>query len=269
MTEAAEPIGATPSPASKRLHDGGEPEASESTPAPVAKRPRTGARDKVATALSAEAAELQQAADASLALAAEAEQEAVDAMEHAKAMAKRAADLNAVAAKAKESAEQAKKKAERADLERTVEGRALAKQQDKTFKKEAREAAKNEKQNEKNQAAKVRAALKEIGDSIKGSMRIAKVGGMWSVPPGNVSFKGVSFEVFRSIFCRGRCAYSPENFGPLDSAISLTTKDAAAIFGSTKVVGGSMYATFTITTMRATYLPGKQQLTISYDTNGW
>jgi predicted metal-dependent phosphoesterase TrpH len=51
---------------------------------------------------------------------------------------------------------------------------------------------------------------------------------------GSVSFKNVKFGVFKELFSRGRCCYVPTNFCNSDASITVTSKDAAAIFGATK-----------------------------------
>jgi hypothetical protein len=168
---------------------------------------------------------------------------------------------------AKRTAEEAKRKAERTQLETTTEGRAAAKAQDKADQKAAKEAERIQKLREKEEAAANRSAIKNMGDAIKSSMVIAKRGGMWEVPPGNVSFKNVSFSTFKELFGRGRCSFTPVNYCQSDPTISVGTKDAASIFGSTKVRGGSMYATFVIRSMRATYVTAEKRLTIAYDTD--
>lgn len=237
------------------------------TPEPVAKRRRTGPRDKAAQELGAEATRLEAVARALELQASKAKNDAQEARKSAQAMAQEAAELIAAACKAKTTAEEAARRAERAQLEKTPEGRAAAKEQDKLDKKAAAAHTRDAKSAAKEEAAATRSTIKDIGDAIKDSMVISKSRGMWSVPPGNLSFRNITFGVFKELFGRGRCAFTPVNNCESDPTISLVTKDAASIFGSTKVRGGSMYATFVISSLRATYIPAQQRLAIAYQTD--
>ena len=88
-------------------------------------------------------------------------------------------------------------------MEITAEGRAHAKEQDKVTKNAAAVAAAAQKQQDKAEAAATRSAIKDVGDAIKGSVRIAKVGGMWTVLPGSLSFPDISFHTFNVLIARG------------------------------------------------------------------
>jgi len=264
---AEEPM-QTPSPACKRAMDQDEhTQQPEATPGPVAKRRRTTPREKAAQALAADLEKANSTAEALAAQAAEAAVAAETALRAARALAARADALKVAAEEAKEKAESAKRAAERAQLETTQEGRAAAREQDKAEKKAAKEAQRLQKLREQQQAAACRSKIKDIGDAIKDSMVISKRGGMWEVPPGNVTVRHVPFSTFQTLFSRGRCAFTPVNYCEADPTISVVTKDAASIFGSTKVRGGSMYATFVITSMRVTYVPASKLLTIAYKTD--
>eukprot|EP00931_Biecheleriopsis_adriatica_P065715 TRINITY_DN40200_c0_g1_i1.p1 TRINITY_DN40200_c0_g1~~TRINITY_DN40200_c0_g1_i1.p1 ORF type:complete len:305 (+),score=67.50 TRINITY_DN40200_c0_g1_i1:54-968(+) len=263
----------TPSPTSKRrgastastADTSREPEST--TPAPVVKRRRTGPRDKAAQKLAAEAAQLASAAENLEAEAAAAKTAADEAMQYAQTLVRKAAELKDCADDAKKVAEEAHCKAERAQLEVTKEGRDELKARDKAEKQAAKKRDQHQKLKEREETAASRTAIKNMGDAIKASMVIAKRGGVWEVPPGNVSFRNVTFNTFQTLFARGRCSFTPVNYCQSDPTISVVTKDAASIFGSTKVRGGSMYATFVITSMRATYVPATMRLTIAYDTD--
>jgi len=256
----------TPSPSAKRAGTEEPGETANPTPGPVTKRRRTGAREKAVQSLAAEAAELGEKAEAMSLRASQAKAAAEEAMRRATVMAKEAAELESQA-EAQKLAPDDRSKAERAELETTKEGRAAVKAQDAAEKRTAAEAARMKKLQEKQDAAASRKAIKDMGDAIKSSMVISKRGGMWEVPPGSVSFRNVSFSTFMTLFARGRCSFTPTNYCQNDPTISVYTKDAASIFGSTKVRGGSMYATFVITSMRATFIPAKGSLCISYDTD--
>jgi len=257
----------TPSPSAKRAGTEVPGEDADPTPGPVTKRRRTGVREKAVQSLAAEAAELGEKAEATSLRASQAKAAAEEAMRRATVMAKEAAELESQAAEAQKLALDARGKAERAELETTKEGRTAVKAQDAAEKRAATEAARTKKIQEKQDVAASRKAIKDMGDAIKSSMVISKRGGMWEVPPGSVSFRNVSFSTFMTLFARGRCSFTPTNYCQNDPTISVYTKDAASIFGSTKVRGGSMYATFVITSMRATFIPAKGSLSISYDTD--
>mmetsp|Transcript_104108 Transcript_104108/g.184859 ORF Transcript_104108/g.184859 Transcript_104108/m.184859 type:complete len:286 (-) Transcript_104108:101-958(-) len=255
----------TPSPSAKRAA-AEQGEAADPTPGHVTKRPRTGARVKASQALAAEAEELAKMAELAGSRAAQAKVAAEEARRHAEALAQEASSLELQAAEAEKCAKEAKEKAERAELEMTKEGRAQAKAKDVADRRAAAEASRNQKLQEKQEAAASRTAIKNMGDAIKASMVISKRGGMWEVPNGSVSFRNVAFSTFKTLFGKGRCSFTPANFCENDASISVLTKDAASIFGSTKIKGGSMYATFVITKMRATFIPAKGSLVIAYET---
>eukprot|EP00933_Yihiella_yeosuensis_P041128 TRINITY_DN35560_c0_g1_i1.p1 TRINITY_DN35560_c0_g1~~TRINITY_DN35560_c0_g1_i1.p1 ORF type:complete len:267 (+),score=78.42 TRINITY_DN35560_c0_g1_i1:55-855(+) len=261
----------TPSPAPKRagndLAVDEKQTGEETTPAPVAKKRRMGARDKAAQAVATEADELEEQAQEWEKKALEAAAEAEDATKRAQRLSEQAASIKAKAEQAREAASEAKTRADRAKLEATKEGRAALKVQDKADKKAAKEADQAQKLKEKHEAAASRSIIKNIGDSIKASMVISKRGGMWSVPPGSLSFRNIPYSTFQELFSRGRCAFTPANYCESDPTISVVTKDAASIFGATKVRGGSMYATFVISSMRVTYIPAQKQLSIAYNTD--
>lgn len=160
---------------------------------------------------------------------------------------------------AKAAAAEARKQADRAELSTTKEGRDALKAQDKAEKQEAKEATKAE-------AAQTRSTIKKIGDSLKDSMKICQRGGKYDVPSGSMSCENVKFGIFKELFARGNCNYSPQKFCESDLSIVVTSTDAASIFGTTKARGGSMYATWVITSFLANYIPASGQLTISYST---
>ncbi|CAK9018086.1 unnamed protein product [Durusdinium trenchii] len=240
-------------------------ESSQATP-PGQRAPKRGRR-KEAEELALTASKLESEAEEMSQEAIACEKAAVEAMERAQSLQAKATALAKRAEVAKAAAQEARQKAERAEQSTTKEGRDALKVQDKAEKQAAKEAEKARKQTEKEEGAEARSVIKNIGDRIKASMVICKRAGMWEVPPGSVSFKNVKFGIFKQLFSRGRCSYVPENFCPSDASIVVTSKDAAGIFGATKVRGGSMYATFVISSLRANYIPATGQLSISYDTD--
>lgn len=234
---------------------------------PGQRAPKRGRKSKEAEDMASNAKKLELQAEEACQEATTAEQAALEAMERAQTLRATAEASAKRAETAKAVAQEARQRAERAELATTKDGRDALKVQDKAEKQAAKEAEKARKQAEKEEAAEARGVIKRIGDTIKASMVICKRGGMWEVPPGSVSFKNVKFGVFKELFSRGRCCYVPTNFYNSDASITVTSKDAAAIFGATKVRGGSMYATFVISSLRANYIPATGQLSISYSTD--
>ena len=188
-------------------------------------------------------------------------------MEQAQSLRRMATAAAKRAEVAKAAARAGRQQADRAELSTTKEGRESLKVQDKAEKQEAKEAFKARQQAYKEQMAEARSTIKRIGGSIKASMVICKRAGMWEVPPGSVSFKNVKFGIFKELFSRGECTYVPENFCESDASIVVTSKTAASIFGASKVRGGSMYASFVIDSIRASYMPATGHLNISYTTD--
>ncbi|CAK9098789.1 Hypothetical protein SCF082_LOCUS46281 [Durusdinium trenchii] len=225
-------------------------ESSQATP-PGQRAPKRGRR-KEAEELALTASKLESEAEEMSQEAIACEKAAVEAMERAQSLQAKATALAKRAEVAKAAAQEARQKAERAEQSTTKEGRDALKAwtatevQDKAEKQAAKEAEKARKQTEKEEGAEARSVIKNIG---------------------SVSFKNVKFGIFKQLFSRGRCSYVPENFCPSDASIVVTSKDAAGIFGATKVRGGSMYATFVISSLRANYIPATGQLSISYDTD--
>eukprot|EP00435_Cladocopium_sp_Y103_P047218 s1502_g13.t2 len=246
-----------------RAHKRGK-EGPQTTPGQRA--PKRGRKSKEAEDMASTATKLELQAEEACLEATTAEKAALEAMERTQTLRAMAEALAKRAETAKAMAQEARQRAERAELATTKEGRDALKVQDKAEKQAAKEAEKARKQAEKEEAAAALGVIKRIGDTIKASMVICKRGGMWEVPPGSVSFKNVKFGVFKELFSRGRCSYVPTNFCNSDASIVVTSKDAAAIFGATKVRGGSMYATFVISSLRANYIPATGQLSISYST---
>ncbi|CAJ1459467.1 unnamed protein product [Effrenium voratum] len=235
--------------------------------APEQRAPKRGRKSRDAEELASNATKLESEAEGMSQEAIAAEKAAVEAMERAQSLHAKAVAVAKQAEIAKVAAQEARQKAERAELSTTKEGRDALKAQDKADKQAAKEAEKARKQADKEEAAEARSVIKKIGDDIKASMVICKRAGMWEVPPGSVSFKNVKFAIFKELFSRGRCNFSPSNFCKSDASIVVMFKDAASIFGATKVRGGSMYATFVISSLRANYIPATGQLNISYSTD--
>lgn len=241
--------------------------AKEGQTMPGQSAPKRCRKSKEAEIMASNATKLELQAEEACQEAITAEKAALEAMERAQTLRATAEALAKHAETAKAVAQEARQRAERAELAKTKDGRDALKVQDKAEKQAAKEAEKARKQAEKEEAAEARGVIKRIGDAIKASMVICKRGGMWQVPPGSVSFKNVKFGVFKELFSRGRCCHVPVNFCNSDPSITVTSKDAAAIFGATKVRGGSMYATFVISSIRANYVPATGQLSISYSTD--
>jgi len=111
-----------------------------------------------------------------------------------------------------------------------------------------------------------RARLKDMGDTIKSNLTICCFGGRrhgeWRVPDGTLRFKDIEFDCFEYMFGR----FAPRGTSGSSAAINfkMDKSQATAVFGITKLRGGSMYATFEVRSMTITYQPHKHSLELSY-----
>mmetsp|Transcript_68115 Transcript_68115/g.121374 ORF Transcript_68115/g.121374 Transcript_68115/m.121374 type:complete len:300 (-) Transcript_68115:80-979(-) len=187
-------------------------------------------------------------------------------------------DKNDLEGKAKQLVEQHARDMEEYDaaVERYIKSlppadRAALKQKAKDDAKQQKIDAKKQAEEDKMKAKEYRVSLKNIGDTLKGSLQICKRGGMWEVPDGSVNFSGISLGLFQFMFGCFRAKLTPQDFTSETGSIvgHLSGADAGHVFGVTKIRGGSMYATYTIRRMTVSYQPSKQQMTLAYQMDGF
>lgn len=118
-----------------------------------------------------------------------------------------------------------------------------------------------------------RAKIKSIGDRLKASLEICKVGSKrlgfeWRVPPGTVHASEVDVHTFRAMLDCCCNKLQPAGWDPSTAAVvgDLNGADAGRIFGVTKIRGGSMYAKFVVSSIAVTYCPQQEQLSLAYET---
>jgi len=126
--------------------------------------------------------------------------------------------------------------------------------------KEAAQAAKAQAKEQAERSKTFRVVQKNMGDTIKGNLRICRFGGKhgeWRVPDGTLRFKNIGQDCFNHIF------------GARGTSFTMDQSQAAAVFGITKLRGGSMYAQFTVCSMTVNYQPRENTLQLSYKMDGF
>ena len=125
--------------------------------------------------------------------------------------------------------------------------------------KEATEAAKAHAKEQAERARVYRARLKDMGDTLKGPC--------WDGSRGTLRFNSVGDDLFAFIFGR----YAPARASESSPVISsqLDKSKAIAVFGVTKLRGGSMYAKFEVCAMSVNYRSREQVLELGYEMNDY
>mmetsp|Transcript_22679 Transcript_22679/g.57460 ORF Transcript_22679/g.57460 Transcript_22679/m.57460 type:complete len:245 (-) Transcript_22679:512-1246(-) len=149
-----------------------------------------------------------------------------------------------------------------------------AKAAEKAAQKEAARAAKAAereerrlaKEEEKEESRRLRALHKEMGDEIKSRLHIVKRRGEWYVPDGSVAFFQFGKEEFDFIFGSVRGKFEPNPITEKTRVVvgDLDQNECEAVFGKTKLKGGSMYAQFCVKEMTVTWRVQDQKLTVNY-----
>jgi len=136
----------------------------------------------------------------------------------------------------------------------------------KSKEKEAAQAAKAHAKEQAEHARAHQARLKDMGDTLKDNLKICCFGsrrrGVWKVPDRTLRFNSIGDDLFTYIFGR----YAPARSSESSPVISfrLDKSQAIAVFGVTKLRGGSMYAKFEVCAISVNYRSREQVLELAY-----